>query len=214
MNEQNPYNAPQSRLLTVSLEIPPGYSEASLSIGRLRSAAWLSIFYFFLSLPSLWFAIFPSSVPNTVLRGFEILIVVLFAYLLLTLKAFLSTRFRPDGFDKFVYLIVGVTAVSAIPGIVWPNPTGDDLISGIAAIGFLPINGIVWLIFGVKLRRIGRGFPYLGGFAILNIILGAMLITVVLVPFALVLGFAWDILLALVFFAAAREVAAASGCRE
>ena len=53
--------------------------------------------------------------------------------------------------------------------------------------------------------KIEERFPYLTGFAWVNMIFGASLALIVLAFVALIVGPLWDILLAMIFLTAARE---------
>ncbi|MGI9303631.1 MAG: hypothetical protein ACR2RB_13165 [Gammaproteobacteria bacterium] len=128
-------------------------------------------------------------------------------FLMISLLAFVKARFKVSGLDMYIYLMIALSVLlTALDVFATPAP-GDEMSTiDVIFVASLPVYGVLSVVIGLKLWRVAIPYRHLRSFAMLNIIIGAMLVTVIFALLAVVLGFVWDILLAALFFEAAREV--------
>ena len=87
-------------------------------------------------------------------------------------------------------------------------PAGAEEFNSIMLVYFalLVLYGVVTIIFGKKLLSIPVYYKHMKFFAWINIISGVCLASVILLVFAIPLGFISGLIMALIFFTAAKEL--------
>jgi len=204
MNTDNPYAAPAATV--VSSGVPAGYLQNSQFGQRLRLSARLSIAYFFLSIVLVVAAFDGNLLSETATLAVEFAADIAFIILLRTLRDFLVRRFDCRKINWPVNALIVLTILSFGLSSVLILVAGE-LASQLEMLQLLLLipYGIATFFLGLKIRKVKAVFPYLSGFAHLTMLLGACMAVIVLVVLVVVVGPVWDILLALLLFAAARE---------
>jgi len=130
---------------------------------------------------------------------------VLFIAIVLFLKRLLNSRFKFHDTDRNIDLLIIASVVTGVLslGPLYFTPLKESL--GAVVIVILIVQGIVQVYFGYKLLKL----PYdLGGmlkpFCYANMATGIMLVSVVLIPLAIVISAVSDLMLGTIFFNLSR----------
>ena len=212
MGEYDPYRPPQAPLLDPQL--PAAFSASGdWSRSQLRLLGALALGHLFgllvLLLVNLWQVLHPQAAPLAFTHLLGLLLVLLWGYLLLRLRALLACRFGlRGGLGRSLGLQVGLALLANGLGALFEEP-------GVALPGWLEQGrlalfialGLSVLGFALRLWRIRRAYPALRWFAGLLLFAGAACASVVLLVPALLLALAATAALAWVFFNAAGELA-------
>ncbi len=133
---------------------------------------------------------------------------IMWVYLILMFRRFMEVRFEIKGLRKYVNLLILLTIVLTVQSILMGHePESGSL--DIATIGYIAMlvpYGIVAILFGRTLLSIDTPYPYLRAFAWLTMLAGIAFASIVLLLVAMPIGFAADVLMALMFFAGRKEL--------
>ncbi len=209
-NNNTIYKKPNSELFTEQT-LPESFINGELSHNKFKFLALLSLFYLFLSFPTIWISFMSGFEPEN--NFFQVSTKVLnfvssaiYVYLMLLFKVFLNLRFEFNDADKIINALILITIVMAILGL-FMNGSSEELgIVTIMYFGFMVPAGVTTILFGKRLLSIQTYYKYLNLFSWVNIFSGVCLTSVVLFLFALPFGIVSDIAMALMFFSAAREL--------
>lgn len=208
MSEFDPYRPPQAPLLDERL--PASFVEhwardQLLVLGGL--ALGFAFGLFVLLALSLWQTLHPQAQPLVFPHLLRLLLVPLWAYLLLRLRALLAHRFGLRGrLDWALWLQVALaflaTGCAALQEeYAAPPPAALEL----ASFALFVALGLSVLRFALVLRRVARPYLALQVFTWLLLLAGVACASVLLLVPALLLCLAAAVALAWVFFAAAAE---------
>ena len=204
MSTENPYEAPAAAV--VAPKIPQGYLEDAGFGRKLRALTWLAVTYVVLSGFILVIRFDLAFVSQDMTYIVQLLGDIVFIYLVLSLREFLARRFGCKNVIWPVIAIVAVTIVSFIlDAAIWLDSSYSTSLFGSNRSLVLVPYGIAIFALGFNIRKIKERFPYLTAFAWVNMTIGASMTVVVLAFMVSVFGPLWDILLAMIFVAAARE---------
>ncbi|MNZ83616.1 hypothetical protein D3C78_1023490 [compost metagenome] len=211
MSEYDPYRPPQAVLLDERL--PAAFAGGDWSRSQLRVLGALALGYLFglcvLLALSLWQMLHPQFAPLAIGHLLSLLLVLLWGYLLLRLRALLAARFALRGLDWPLALQILLGLLTTGLGALL-DERGSAL-AGWLSLGYFGLFvalGFCLLWFGLRLRRIRQPYPALRLFAWLVLLAGVGCASVVLLLPALLLGLAASAALAWVFFSAAGELGA------
>ena len=177
---------------------------------RLELAGWLSMVSAIITIPLAVFQLVTAAgqfrLISTVL---SLLGVALFVYLFALLRELLNREFDFHETDRPISLLifgnVGLFILGLLDDVgpkndLWDTVTG--IVAGVAAVAL----GILFILFSIRLLRLGRSlFGYLKPFCYTNIGVGVCLASIILFPLSIVASMVADVVLGLIFFAAARQ---------
>lgn len=212
MSEYDPYRPPQASLIEEPL--PPAFAAGDWSRAQLRVLGALALGFLFgllvLLALSLWQALYPPSAPLATPHLLQLLLVLLWGYLLLRLRALLACRFGlQGGLDWPLALQVGLALLATGCGALLDEGVAlrPDL-PELGSFALCVVLGLSVLRFALGLRRIARAYPALRLLHGLLLLAGVACASVVLLVPALLLVLAASAALAWVFFSAAAELPA------
>ena len=201
MSSNNPYQPP-----AVDVALPPEplpAAPAPYSARMLRGMAWLSLAYLLLAIEIMTIAFLPEFQSGAVQRVIEGGSILLPLYLVRVFVRYVEYRYETTRLLRPFYLLALLSlAVGAIGLFAGPERAG--LYTLIA----LPFLGGVTIWFGQRLRQLRDRNRRVGTLGWLSIAEGIGLASVVFAVLAALLALVWQIVLALFFFEAARELAA------
>lgn len=208
MREFDPYRPPQAPLLDERLPAPfveHWARDQLLVLGGL--ALGFAFGLFVLLALSFWQALHPELQPLVFTHLLRLLLVPLWTYLLLRLRALLASRFGVQGgLDwalwlqvALAFLATGFAALREEYAAAYPAALE------LASFALFVALGLSVLRFALALWRIRRPYPALRLFAWLLLLAGVACASVLLLVPALLLCLAASVALAWVFFAAAAE---------
>lgn len=182
---------------------------------NMKLAGWLAVSSVILTIPALALSIFSGFMAGTsgstsvvltvaemAVSGVNLLITVA---VLLCFKNLLNSYLNITSVDFTIKLLVAANVVLVSLSIAAMPFAPLDFIVGVASLVLLIPYGIIHTVFGVKVLRVddelyGLRTP----FAILTIITGICFATVVLLLIGVVTSMIWGVLMAIIFFRAAR----------
>jgi hypothetical protein len=211
MNNDSIYTPPSSKLKAPQ-ELPVSYINSTLTSAKLRILAWITILYSILSIPMTGFEILSPIVEafkpyESIKQVVSLLNIFLWCYLIIMFKKFLNLRFDFYRVDLLINILI---IISIVAGLLPFLPLDQEFIRGFrykdlfSFVLIVPI-GVVFFLFGKRLLKIADRFRYLKTFSWLSMITGILLATIVLILFGVILGIVIDIVMAFIFFEAARE---------
>ena len=211
MDENNSvYKAPES-VLVKNEKLPEKFISGKLSREKLKLAGWLSVFYIILLFPSVGISFMSEFDPENEMyditsKVFALLVSIVWIYLFVIFKLFLNYRFEFYNVNRYINILIILTIIMF--GVSLFLPQGSEEFNSIMIVyfSFLVLYGIVTIIFGKKLLSIPVYYKHMKFFAWINIISGVCLASVVLLVFAIPLGFVSGLIMALIFFTAANEL--------
>jgi len=213
MADHDPYSAPRSPVLTTDddpYRFQPG-RRYDLTVGELRLAGWFALLSALLTIPyyALWFEV--STEGSHALEELAtlagLLLTAVALYMLSRFRLLLNQRSRfreADGAIRLtIFLAVGMAVLSVMITLL-PDSGVLQVVSFIASV-----------VYGVALIRLGRVlrncrdslYGKLPLMAVLTIASGGLIASVVLAFLSALTSLVLDILFAVVFFNAARELA-------
>lgn len=212
MPERDPYCPPRAILLDTPL--PARFAGGDWAPGQLRVLAALSLACLLglgvLLALRLWLAIHPQFAPLPFVHLLGLLMVLLWGYLLLRLRALLHDRFALRGLDWPLavqilagLLLAGVGALLDEPQLAWVA------LFKLGHFALFVVLGLSQAWFALRLWRLRHGWPALRLLAALLLLGGIGCASVLLLVPALLLGLGAAAALAWVFFTAAGELGAA-----
>ena len=209
-NNNSVYKAPES-VLVKNEKLPEMFVSGGLSQKKLKLAGWLSIFYVILLFPSVGISFMSEFDPENEMyditaKVFTLLDSIVWIYLFVNFKLFLNYRFEFYNVNRYINILIILSIIIFFISLFMTKGTEEFNSIMIVYFAFLILYGIVTIIFGKKLLSIPVYYKYMKFFAWINIISGVCLASVVLLLFAIPLGFISGLIMALIFFAAANEL--------
>jgi hypothetical protein len=214
MADHDPYSAPRSPVLSTDHDpyrFQPGH-RYELTVGELRLAGWLALLSAALTIPyySLWFEVSAdgSHALEELATLAGLLLTAVALYMLSRFRRLLNERSHFNAADGpiqlIIFLAVGMAVLSVMITLL-PDSGVLQVVSFIASV-----------VYGVALIRLGRVlrncrdslYGKLPLMAVLTIASGGLIASVVLAFLSAFTSLVLDILFAVVFFNAARELAA------
>lgn len=183
-----------------------------MAVGKkqLDLAGWCSITNALIAIPSLAMSWFLETVKGIGPRLSQAVLTVvglgLFLYVIHALRRLLNDRFKFHDVDAYISMMIWGNIVLAILSLLSLG-TGQlesfmDLLTVAALIGF----GILSIMFGTRLLRLsGDLYGLLKPFCYVTIGSGICLVTVFLLPVAILAGAVADVILGVIFFRAAEQ---------
>jgi hypothetical protein len=137
----------------------------------------------------------------------DLVAVLLFIYILSTLRRLLNSRFRFYDVDVVVSLLIAlgiILTVAQMLPVFRADAAGAAVLEVASALAFSAL-GIGYIVLGVRLRRLsGNPFGLLKPYAYTLLAFGVCAASIVLSPVAMVVGAVSDVILGLIFLRAAR----------
>lgn len=209
-DDESIYETPVSDLIKKE-ELPADFISGDLSSKKLRQAGWISIIYTLLLIPSIWVSFMVGLQPDNenydlMSKIFVILDLVLWIHIFLIFKAFLNSRFGFYVVDNYISILIALSIIMSATSMLMES--NNDSLGASTIIYFILMvpYGVFTLLFGKKLLLITTEYKHLKLFSWINIVSGALIASVILFMFALPLGFISSLLIALIFFNAAKEI--------
>ncbi len=178
---------------------------------NLNLAGWLSVVTAVLSFPLLAISFISGMAEDksASLLYLEALFntgyVAIYVYIFITFKRLLNQKAGFYDVDKYITFLIWINIIiTAVSIITLPFAKAQEII-GIALIILLIPFGIIYVVFGIKLLNCEDNlFGYLKPFSYLTIATGIMITVVVLMLFGMITSIISDVILALIFFKAAK----------
>lgn len=183
----------------------------------MKTAAWICFLSAAITLPlvviDIALALIGQNKPvfQVILTFLSLLTLALFVFIYYWFMKMLNDKY---GFDKvnglisfFILLQVLTTVVNSV-STLFPK---DNIIIGAFVITVLIVTGILLILLGVKLLKLEYSFDgLLKPFCYINIATGICLLSVLLIPLALLGSIASDIFLGMIFLHQARKESSGS----
>lgn len=208
------YRTPKASL-EIEKVIPEAFSKSVLTVGKLRFLAWLSIFYLLMSILIIGVEVMVGlDAGNTMYQrlseALSLIDTVIEIYLLLALKTFLNTRFEYFRANTEIYILIVLSILITVLSYgMEAAEEGSAVPFTMVFFGVVAISGVISIIFGIKLVRLGEDYRGLKLYSWSVLLSGIAMASVVLLLLAVPLSLLNDIALAMMFFAAAKERLAA-----
>lgn len=210
----NPYAPPLARVEDISENNEFSFDAAReyiLTPKQLRVAAYCTLASAILSLPLLGltiYSIFDKSLTwNIAVLVTDVATTLLFVYPLWIQRRLLNEKSGFFNANRVItFMIAGMLLMLLLTGITtWESKS--LLGAAITVIGMIAY-GIVFILYALKLLQCKDTlYGHLKPLAYLSLASGVLMITVLLALIAIPLGFAYDVLLSMIFFKAAKELA-------
>jgi hypothetical protein len=180
---------------------------------NLTFAGWLSIAGAVMAIPLVALGVMAGmagdeSVAMPYLQAFLSMgALIIYVYIFVMFRRLLNEKAGFHKADKYITLLIWFNViVTVISVILIPVTEAQDVI-GIAVLLLLIPLGIVYVVVGVKLLHCEDDlFGYLKPFSYLTIATGVMTAVVVLMLLGVVTSIIADVLLAVIFFKAAKQI--------
>lgn len=131
--------------------------------------------------------------------------VVIFVYIFIILKRLLNEKAAFHDVDKYITFLIWINVVIMVISVITLPFTEAQEIIGIGILVLLIPLGIIYVVFGIKLLNCEDNlFGYLRPFSYMIIATGIMTAVVVLILFGMITSIISDVMLALIFFKAAK----------
>lgn len=177
---------------------------------QLDLAGWCSITNALIAIPSLAMSWFLDTVKGIGPRLSQAILTVvglgLFLYVIYSLRRLLNGRFKFHDVDIYISLMIWGNVVLAIIGLL---SLGTDKLGSfmeILTVGALIAFGILSIMFATRLLRLSENlYGLLKSFSYTQIVSGICLVTVFLLPVAILTGAIADVILGVIFFRAAEQ---------
>ena len=178
---------------------------------RFNFAGWLAILSALITIPKVFISVITDAQQNSDLIVatllLDVLMAALWVYVFLVFIKLLNSRFGVDNLDTILAMLIWFTVFSTASGFAYYFLPAYK--SPIVQVSMLlsVLFGVLTIILGAKLLKINDN-PY-GLFrplAYALIVTGVAYATVVLSPVGLIAGIIVDILLARIFFRAAKSI--------
>jgi hypothetical protein len=191
---------------------------------NLNLAGWLSVVAAVVTFPVLVMSFVSgmaeekNSVFTYLEAALDIGYLVLYVYIFVMFRRLLNEKASFHDADPYITFLIWINvAITLVSVATLPFPETADMV-GIGSVVLLIPFGIVYVVFGIKLLNCHDDlFGYLKPFSYLTIATGVMVALVVMVLLGMVTSIISDIILALIFFKAAKAVQVqgtlAPGCR-
>ena len=177
---------------------------------QLDFAGWCSITNALIAIPSLAMSWFLETVKGIGPRLSQAILTVvglgLFLYVIYSLRRLLNGRFKFHDVDIYISLLIWGNVVLAILSLL--SLGTDKLESCMEAVTMaaLIVLGLLSIMFATRLLRLaGNLYGLLKAYCYTTILSGIFLVTIFLLPVAILAGAVADVILGVIFFRAAEQ---------
>jgi hypothetical protein len=177
---------------------------------QLDFAGWCSITNALIAIPSLAMSWFLETVKGIGPRLSQAILTVvglaLFLYVIYSLRKLLNVRFKFHDVDVYVSLMIWGNVVLAVLSLLSLGTGKLESFMEVLTVAALILFGILSIMFATRLLRLsGNLYGLLKPFCYVTIGSGICLITVFLLPIAILAGAIADVILGVIFFRAAEQ---------
>lgn len=177
---------------------------------RLDVAGWCSITNALIAIPSLAMSWFLDTVkgigPGLSQAILTVVGLGLFLYVIYSLRRLLNGRFKFYDVDIYISLMIWGNIVLAIISLLSLGTDQLESFMEMLTLAALIAFGILSIMFGTRLLRLsGNLYGLLKPFCYTTIMSGICLVTVFLLPVAILAGAVSDVILGVIFFRAAEQ---------
>jgi len=133
--------------------------------------------------------------------------VVIYVYIFTILKRLLNEKVAFHDVDKYITFLIWINvAITVFSVITLPFIKVQEIVGVGMLILMIPL-GVIYVVFGIKLLNCEDNlFGYLKPFSYMTIATGIMMATIVFILFGMITSIISDVILALIFFKAAKLV--------
>jgi hypothetical protein len=177
---------------------------------QLDLAGWCSITNALIAVPSLAMSWFLDTAEGMGPRLSQALLTViglgLFLYVISSLRKLLNIRFKFHDVDTYISLMIWGNVVLATLSLLSLGSERLESLMGVLIVIALIFFGILSIMFATRLLRLsGSLYGLLKAYSYTTVVSGICLITVFLLPLAIILGAVADVVLGVIFFRAAEQ---------
>ena len=177
---------------------------------RLDLAGWCSITNALIAIPSLAMSWFMDTVKGIGPKFSQAILTVvglgLFLYVIYSLRRLLNGRFKFYDVDIYISLMIWGNIVLAIISLLSLGTDQLESFMEILTVAALIAFGILSIMFGTRLLRLsGNLYGLVKPFCYTTIMSGICLVTIFLLPVAILAGAVSDVILGVIFFRAAEQ---------
>jgi ABC-type proline/glycine betaine transport system permease subunit len=177
---------------------------------QLDLAGWCSITNALIAIPSLAMSWFLDTVKGIGPRLSQAVLTVaglgLFLYVIYSFRKLLNGRFKFHDVDIYISLMIWGNVVLAIIGLLSLGTDKLESFMEILTVAALIAFGILSIMFASRLLRLSENlYGLLKPFSYTQIVSGICLVTVFLLPVAILAGAIADVVLGVIFFRAAEQ---------
>ena len=181
-----------------------------LTRGQLDLAGWCSITNALIAIPSLAMSWFLETVKGIGPRLSQAILTVvglgLFLYVIYSFRRLLNGRFKFHEVDIYISLMIWGNVVLAVTSLLSLGTAQLESFMEILTVAALMVFGILSIMFATRLLRLaGNLYGLLKAYCYTTILSGICLMTVFLLPLAILTGAVADIILGVIFFRAAEQ---------
>jgi len=177
---------------------------------KLDLAGWCSITNALIAIPSLAMSWFLDTVKGMGPRLSQAILTVvglgLFLYVIYSLRKLLNGRFKFHDVDIYISLMIWGNVFLAVLSLLSLGTGQLESFMELLTVAALIAFGILSIMFGTRLLRLsGNLYGLLKPFCYTTIMSGICLVTVFLLPVAILAGAVSDVILGVIFFRAAEQ---------
>jgi ABC-type proline/glycine betaine transport system permease subunit len=177
---------------------------------QLDFAGWCSITNALIAIPSLAMSWFLETVKGIEPRLSQAILTVvglgLFLYVIYSFKRLLNGRFKFYDVDIYISLMIWGNVVLAVLSLLSLETGKLESFMETVTVAALIVFGILSIMFATRLLRLsGNLYGLLRAYCYTTILSGIFLITVFLLPVAILAGAVADVILGVIFFRAAEQ---------
>ena len=215
MDETNAvYKTPEANL-EITSDLPDTFTQGSLSVSKLKFLAWLSLFYFLFSFPTIGMDFMTGVEPGNktydiMATVFTIISMIIWIYLLVSFKLLLNERFEFFRANVYINLLILISVFSTLVSFLMEGNLDAHDEATIGFIASILVVGIISILLGIRLLRIKIKYYGMRLYAWCSIFSGISMTSIFLLLLAIPFGLLMDIALAVIFFTAANELSSAN----
>src|SRR5512136_2441187 len=177
---------------------------------QLDFAGWCSITNALIAIPSLAMSWFLETVKGIGPRLSQAILTVvglgLFLFVIYSFRRLLNGRFKFHEVDIYITLMIWGNVVLAILSLSSLGTAQLESFMEIVTVAALIVFGILSIMFATRLLRLtGNLYGLLKAYCYTTILSGIFLVTVFLLPVAILAGAVADVILGVIFFRAAEQ---------
>ena len=178
---------------------------------QLDLAGWCSITNALIAIPSLAMSWFLETVKGIGPRLSQALLTVvglgLFLYVIYSFRRLLNGRFKFHEVDIYISLMIWGNVVLAVTSLLSLGTSKLESFMESLTVTALIVFGILSIMFATRLLRLaGDLYGLLKAFCYTTIMSGICLVTIFLLPVAILAGAVADVILGVIFFRAAEQI--------
>jgi len=178
---------------------------------QLDLAGWCSITNALIAIPSLAMSWFLETVKGIGPRLSQALLTVvglgLFLYVIYSFRRLLNDRFKFHEVDIYISLMIWGNVVLAVTSLLSLGTSKLESFMESLTVAALIVFGILSIMFATRLLRLaGDLYGLLKAFCYTTIMSGICLVTIFLLPVAILAGAVADVILGVIFFRAAEQI--------